>query len=157
MVLELIKPVWRRVFDAGGTFEGDTTKAEPTAPKISTPAPVTDAQTVLVATKVAAPAAPTAKPVQRKGIAVAVLAAIALGGLAWWQPWAARVPLVGIEIVTTGPVSRVLAVNGRVAALHSVGVRSSVPGLLTEVLVTSGDTVQAGAVIARLDASQPRA
>ena len=47
--------------------------------------------------------------------------------------------------------------NGRVAALHSVGVRSSVPGQVTEVLVASGDPVAAGAVIARLEASQPRA
>ena len=131
--------------------------AEPTAPKISTSATETVAQTALVAMAVSAPAALIVKPFPWKRLAAAVLVAVAVGGLAWWQPWAARVPQMVVEVVTRGPVTRVLAVNGRVAALHSVGVRSSVPGQLTEVLVTSGDAVQAGAVIARLDASQPRA
>jgi len=83
--------------------------------------------------------------------------ALIVDGLTWWQPWSAEVTLVTTETITPGMVSRVLAVNGRIAALDSVGVRSSVPGQLTEVLVADGDTVLSGAVIARLDSSQPRA
>ena len=131
--------------------------AEPTAPKISTSATETAALPALVATPISAPAAPTVKPFPRKRLAAVVLVAIAVGGLAWWQPWVARVPQVVIETVAEGPVARILAVNGRVAALQSVDVRPAVPGQLAEVHVAVGDVVTAGDVMARLDTTQPAA
>lgn len=73
------------------------------------------------------------------------------------RPWEPKPILVATEQINLGPVSRVLAVNGRVAAKHSVAVRSSVPGQVLEVLAVEGDFVTAGQVIAKLDGTQSRA
>ena len=73
------------------------------------------------------------------------------GWLFYAQPWQAGTPLVSVELVTPGPVTRVLAVNGRIAALRSVAVRSTVAGTLVASLAEEGDTVAQGAIIARLD------
>ncbi len=81
--------------------------------------------------------------------AVPVLAALA--GLMVWQPWAERPPEVTLEPVSSGPVKRVLAVNGRVAAERSVAVRSTVAGQIADVLVDEGDAVERGTLLARLD------
>jgi RND family efflux transporter MFP subunit len=83
-------------------------------------------------------------------VAAAVLAA-GLGGLLWLQPWVPAIPQVATELAVTGPVSRVLAVNGRVAGEISVEVRPLVNGTLVEVQVTEGDVVVHGAVLATLD------
>ncbi len=80
----------------------------------------------------------------------AVLAA-GLGGLLWLQPWATAVKLVGTEVAAPGPVSRVLAVNGRVAGEVWVEVRPLVSGMLLDVRVSEGDVVAAGAVLATID------
>lgn len=158
VVLELIKPVLRWGFGGINRLQGDMMMAQPLATKTTPAASDPVAITALVTTGPDVAAAPAkSKPVPWKRLTLAVAVVVALVGLAWWQPWVARAPQVVIETVTEGPVARVLAVNGRIAALHSVGVRSSVPGQLTDVLVSSGDTVQKGAVIAQLDASQPRA
>ena len=46
---------------------------------------------------------------------------------------------VGVETVAPGPVSRVLAVNGRIAGERSVDVRPQVSGKLAAVTVVEGD------------------
>lgn len=103
-----------------------------------------------------APAAPEANRRWWPWIVGAVLA-LAIGGLAFFQPWVASVPEVAVEVVALGPVTRVLAVNGRVAGEVSVEVRPLVSGTLVEVRVAEGDVVQAGAILAKIDAATPAA
>ena len=66
-------------------------------------------------------------------------------------------PVVSVEVVAFGPVTRVLAVNGRIAALRSVAVKSTVTGTLGASLAEEGDTVSQGAVLARLDDTSQQA
>ena len=75
------------------------------------------------------------------------------GGLAFLQPWGPAVMPVAVEQVTLAPVTRLLAVNGRIAAVHAVDVRALVGGSLTQVAVSEGQSVNAGQVLARIDAT----
>ena len=84
---------------------------------------------------------------------VLVLGAAAI----WWGPFAAKTPSVVTEILKRSPTSRVLAVNGQVAALTSVEVRSAVSGSLKGGIVSEGDAVTAGTRLASVDASQQEA
>ena len=84
------------------------------------------------------------------------LAAV-VGFVLWFQPWAAGPVPVSIEIAAFAPVTRVLAVNGRVAALHSVDVRALVSGPLEDVLVSEGQGVRPGTALARIDAAAQQA
>ncbi len=80
-----------------------------------------------------------------------------VAGLVYFQPWtAARIP-VAIEEVADAPVTRLLAVNGRIAALHSVDLRSQVGGSLTQVAVNEGQQVEAGQLLLRTDSSAQEA
>lgn len=51
------------------------------------------------------------------------------------------------------PVTRLLAVNGRIAALHTVDVRALIGGSLVQVAASEGQQVEAGQVLARIDAT----
>ena len=64
----------------------------------------------------------------------------------------ARPTVVTVEIATLAPVTRVLAVNGRIAAVRSVDVRSVVSGTLAQLPVAEGDMVEADQILAQLDA-----
>jgi RND family efflux transporter MFP subunit len=64
---------------------------------------------------------------------------------------------VAVEVATSAPVTRVLAVNGRIAALHSVDVRPAVGGALVALPVAEGDLVEEGQVLARIDAEAQNA
>jgi len=64
----------------------------------------------------------------------------------------ARPTAVTVEIATLAPVTRVLAVNGRIAAVRSVDVRSVFSGTLAQLPVAEGDLVEAGQILAQLDA-----
>ncbi len=75
-----------------------------------------------------------------------------LAGVALSQFWMGRPIPVAAEIVSPAPVTRVLAVNGRLTARHSVDVRTRVGGAVVALPVTEGDTVEAGQVLARIDA-----
>lgn len=55
------------------------------------------------------------------------------------------------------PVTRVLAVNGRIEALHSVDVRAQVGGTLADLSVVEGDIVQSGGIVARIDSTAQQA
>jgi len=77
---------------------------------------------------------------------------LVLAGVAVSKFWMARPTTVSVEMVTPAPVTRVLAVNGRLAALHSVAVRTRVAGAVVALPVAEGDTVEAGQVLARIDA-----
>ena len=82
---------------------------------------------------------------------------LVLAGVAFSQFWMARPTPVSVEIVTPAPVTRVLAVNGRLAALHSVAVRARVGGAVVALPVVEGETVEAGQVLARIDAEAQNA
>lgn len=100
----------------------------------------------------AAPAAPARASKRRRwpwlvGGVLAILAA----ALVYLQPWTpAPIPVV-VEQVALAPVTRVLAVNGRIAALHAVDLRPLVGGTVTQVAVQEGQQVEAGQVLVRLD------
>lgn len=63
-----------------------------------------------------------------------------------------RPPLVVVETAALAPVTRVLAVNGRIAAVNSVEVTSTVTGTLIALPVAEGDRVEAGQLLAQVDA-----
>lgn len=87
----------------------------------------------------------------------ALFGALALGALVWWQSSVQKGTEVSVETATLGPVTRVLAVNGKIAARESVQIRSAVSGTVSELLAGEGDLVARGTVLARLDASQQEA
>lgn len=90
-------------------------------------------------------------------LALAVLVVGAGAWLAIARPWSPRPVSVPMETLARGPVSQVLAVNGRVAARRSVVVRSTVQARLVSVSAEIGDSVIAGQLIAQLDDAQPQA
>ncbi|MFN3844824.1 MAG: efflux RND transporter periplasmic adaptor subunit [Paracoccaceae bacterium] len=85
------------------------------------------------------------------------LGVAALGLILWLQPWVPKAAAVGVEIVALAPVTRVLAVNGRIAARQSVNVRPLISGTLADLQVTEGNIVQTGAELARIDATAQQA
>jgi RND family efflux transporter MFP subunit len=82
---------------------------------------------------------------------------LVFAGVAFSQFWMARPTPVSVEMVTPAPVTRVLAVNGRIAAVHSVEIRTRVAGALTALRVVEGDTVGTGQVLAQIDAEAQNA
>jgi RND family efflux transporter MFP subunit len=88
---------------------------------------------------------------------VLAVIAIAAGAVWFFQPWVSKGLAVKVETVTPTPLTRVLAVNGRIAPLHLVEVKPTVGGRMTTVLVDEGDAVVAGDVLARVDATQQQA
>lgn len=104
------------------------------------------------------PTPPAATPARRWWIwALGAVVAVGLAVLAYLQPWATPVPSVTVETMALGPVSRVLAVNGRIAGLQSVEVRSLVTGTLEAVWVREGDTVTRNQTLITLDTAAPQA
>lgn len=106
------------------------------------------------------PKASAAQPRKRRvrwmvaGLAIGV-ALVAYAAV--MRPWEPKPLVVQVETVAKGPVSQVLAVNGRVAARRSVVLRSTVQARLVSVSADIGDAVVAGQLIAQLDDSEPRA
>ena len=107
------------------------------------------------------PKASAAQPRKRglSGWLIAAALALLIGGgyAAVARPWEVKPVLVKMETVARGPVSQVLAVNGRVAARRSVVLRPTVQARLVSVSADIGDTVIAGQLIAQLDDSEPKA
>lgn len=114
---------------------------------------------------VSAPLVPALRPVVPKPAAkrrlwlwgAAGLLGLALAGFVWSQFWMARPTAVAVEIAALAPVTRVLAVNGRIAALRSVDVRSVVPGNLVGLHVAEGDIVEKNQILAQVDAAAQNA
>jgi membrane fusion protein (multidrug efflux system) len=88
-------------------------------------------------------------------IAIVVLAAAAFAYVA--RPWESRATRVATETIAEGPVSQVLAVNGRVAAGQAVKVRSAVVARAITVSAEEGGSVAAGDLLVQLDTGQPQA
>lgn len=101
----------------------------------------------------------TAKPKHTRawfwtlGAAIVVIAA----GLLYWQNFTTRALIVRVETVAPGHASRVLAVNGQVAAASSVSVRSAVTGSILGKMAEVGQSVAAGDVLAQVDPTQQQA
>lgn len=96
------------------------------------------------------------KTVERKWpwrwiIAIAAVLSIGGGLVFYFQPFTTKATYVTVETVTSGPVTRVLAVNGRIAAMHSVEVRASVSGTVAALPIIEGANVRLGDILARLD------
>lgn len=114
---------------------------------------------------VSAPLVPALRPVAPKPAATrrlwlwgaAGLLGLALAGFVWSQFWMARPTAVTVEIAALAPVTRVLAVNGRIAAVRSVDVRSVVSGSLVGLLVAEGDVVEENQILAQVDAAAQNA
>ena len=85
------------------------------------------------------------------------LLGLALAGFVWSQFWMVRPTPVTIEIAAFAPVTRVLAVNGRIAAVHSVDVRSVVSGTLMALPVAESDVVEENQILAQVGAAAQNA
>ncbi len=85
------------------------------------------------------------------------LLALAVIGLGYSQFWMARPTPVTVEIAAPAPVTRVLAVNGRIAAVRSVDVRSVVTGSLTSLPIAEGDRVEEDQILAQVDSGAQNA
>lgn len=127
--------------ELGGAQEAATIPPEPRLPAVRPPY-----------------GAPMHKAARRIWVWAVGLALAGGAGLGlYFQPWIAGPVAVAVEAAAMAPVTRVLAVNGRIAAAHSVDVRALVGGSLAEVPVAEGDGVQAGMDIARIDAATQEA
>ena len=82
---------------------------------------------------------------------VIIGAAGAYAGLT--RPWEPKPTVVPVEVVAPGPISQVLAVNGRIAARQSVTVRAAVSGQALEVAADVGDSLAAGTLLVKIDAA----
>ena len=89
--------------------------------------------------------------------ALALAALLCVGAALWWRLGPVRPPVVAVEIMAAGPVTRVLAVNGKIAPRERVAIRAAVGDIVLSVAVAAGDVVTAGAVLARLDDRQQAA
>lgn len=85
------------------------------------------------------------------------LLGLLLAALAYSQVWVMGPPVVAVEIARMAPVTRLLAVNGRIAAVNSVDIRPVVTGSLTTLAVTEGDVVETDQVLAQVDAAAQNA
>lgn len=112
---------------------------------------------VLVDAPATVPQVPTKPASRTKYWLTGGLLAAALGLTFYFQPWVARTTEVAVEVVASAPATRVLAVNGRIAAAQSVNLRPLVTGILTAVSVAEGDAVLKGADLARIDATAQQA
>lgn len=106
----------------------------------------------------AAATPPSSTPERRIWLwAATALVAAGIGFVLYLQLWVEQPLAVSVETVTEGPTMRVLAVNGQIAARHSVDVRALVGGRLAEMTMKEGDSVAQSAVLARIDAAGQQA
>ncbi len=100
-----------------------------------------------------------ARPPRRRpplSLFLAALAVVALGaGLLWWlsRPGAIVVRTIVVQEAVSGGDRTLLNASGYVTARRDATVSSKVTGKVVEVLVEEGMKVEAGQVLARLDAS----
>lgn len=125
---------------------------EPATAKPATASPTT--------TEPAAKATPQAQVAFFKRPLVWGICAVALiigGGAIYLRMQAKSIPTVTVETATLDDVTRVLAVNGKIAAQDEVQIRATVSGLVLSIMAGEGDLVAQGAVLAQIDDSQQQA
>lgn len=88
---------------------------------------------------------------RKRWLLVAAILAAAATYLGIERPWVARPVAVAVEILASGPVSQVLAVNGRIAARTSVTVRAAVSAKALTIHAEEGEHVTAGQVLLAMD------
>jgi hypothetical protein len=110
------------------------------AAKTVVPPQVPALRPVVLATK--APV-PRARPWLWVGVGVL---AIGMSVAGYIQPWVTQPLVIAVEVATLAPVTRILAVNGRIVSAQSVAVRPLVSGRLDALLVAEGDVVAVGQV-----------
>lgn len=101
-----------------------------------------------------------AKRRRRRTLWYLVLLAAVVAGAAWLflnRPWEPKPTIVGVEVVTEGPASRVLAINGRVRPTEQVEISSTVSGRILSVAVAEGESVTEGTPLLVIDDTQQRA
>lgn len=104
------------------------------------------------------PEAPVPGPSRRIWVwAVGLVVAGSVASGLVLQLWATGPAPVAVETAMLAPVTRVLAVNGRIESLYAVDVRSQVGGILADVSVAEGDRVQSGEIAARIDPTAQQA
>jgi RND family efflux transporter MFP subunit len=91
------------------------------------------------------------RPFIRHALIVVTAVLLLATSLFIWRPWATPLPEVVVEAVTLTSVSRILAINGRVAGKETVDVRPLVSGRITVLPIAEGDLVATGAVLAMID------
>lgn len=82
---------------------------------------------------------------------ITLLVAVAVVYAATKRPWEEHRTAVASETLAPATVTQVLALNGRVAALKSVTIRSAVSAQAKAVHADEGERVEAGSVILTLD------
>ena len=115
--------------------------------------------------QVAAVAKPAVPPAAHKSTASrttwlwAGILALVLGiaGLWYFQPWVSKGLAVTVETVAPAPLTRILAVNGRIAPLHLVDIKPTVGGKVVAGRANEGDAIKAGAILTRVDPTQQQA
>ena len=89
-----------------------------------------------------------------------VLLVLIGAGAAWAainRPWEPKPTLGGVETLTPGPASRVLAINGRVMPTEQVEISSTVSGRIQSVAAAEGERVVRGTPLLVIDDTQQRA
>lgn len=85
------------------------------------------------------------------------LAVLGIAGFVYSQYWFVGPQAVEVEIASLAPVTRVLAVNGRIAAVHSFDIRPLIGGILETLSVAEGDKIEQGQVIGSINADSQNA
>jgi len=101
-----------------------------------------------------------AKRRRRRTLWYLVLLAALVAGAGWLflsRPWEPKPILVRVEVVTDGPASRVLAINGRVKPTEQVEISSTVSGRILSVAAAEGELVTEGMPLLVIDDTQQRA
>ena len=102
--------------------------------------------------------APATAPTRRIWLWIsAVGLLLGLAAFAYSQLWMVGPSVVAVEMAQQAPVTRLLAVNGRIAAVNSVDIRPVVTGTLIAIAVTEGDVVEADKILAQVDAAAQNA
>lgn len=98
---------------------------------------------------------------RRRRVITGLIVLAAIGAGAAWafvnKPWVPKPTIVAVETVTSGPASRILAINGRAAPARQVEISPTISGRVAEVLVSEGDAVAEGAPLLTIDDTQQRA
>lgn len=87
----------------------------------------------------------------KRWVTFALIVVTAAAFAAFERPWEARQATVATETLAPGLVTQVLAINGRIAALKSVTVRSGVSAQAMALYADEGESVAAGKVLVTLD------
>lgn len=93
----------------------------------------------------------------RRFLILAVVLAAGAGYLVWQRPWMAKPSPVERMRIAEKPASEVLAVNGQIVPSTTVDLASPVSGQIASVAVNTGDSVEKGQILVRLDDAIARA